>query len=122
MALHHYASYEVPSWLREQPLLIDVLSHNDLLVQLVFIFEQMRQAAFYPPPALAISCQEAELACRHAIGQFSAKTFHFIRQERRHILRRPAYYIDLEAKPYDGILLSHPISGDERESIALLLP
>jgi hypothetical protein len=101
MGLIRCARFEAPLSLLKESLHLEVFRHGQKLVLINILFGGIKQAVFYTPPELELACcNEAERACRLALGQFAAHLF-----RPRTSGRRPALLLDLNARPYESVLL-----------------
>jgi|SRR5690606_18383987 len=107
----HCASYEVPLWHDKDSLHLEALCQGERLVLISLVFGGISQAAYYPPPNRVVAREEVEQACRQAVAQFRGSGLKLIREERRNPLRRPVFVIDMDARGYDGILLSNAVAA-----------
>ncbi|WP_137971008.1 hypothetical protein [Pseudomonas sp. F(2018)] len=101
--------YEVPLVLLEGKLFLDVMCHADKVLLVNVVYNDTTQAVYYPPTDSEIPCEEAERACRMALGHFRSKSFGLYMNDRRAVLRRSALILDAEGPLYDGILFKHEI-------------
>ena len=97
--------YEVPLVLLEGKLFLDVMCHASKVLLVNVVYNDTTQAVYYPATDTEIPCEEAERACRMALGHFRSKSFGLYAQDRRSILRRCALILDDKSPLYDLSLI-----------------
>ncbi|MDD0843804.1 hypothetical protein [Pseudomonas sp. Gutcm_11s] len=110
--------YEVPLVQPELSLFLDVLLHQRRILLVNVILNETTQAVYYPSPEIDMLPNEAERACRMALGHFRSKSYLYT-QDRRSILRRSVLLLNPLGPLYEGVLLKL-LAGAPSEAATVL--
>jgi hypothetical protein len=107
MSSRYRERYEVPLAQLQDSIFLDVMCHGGKILLVNVVFREATQAVYYPAPDIQMPCDDAEKACRIALGHFRSRSYNLYPKERRSILRRCVLILDPNGPLYDGVLFKH---------------
>ena len=110
--------YEVPLVQLQSQLFLDVMCHAGRVLLVNVVYQDVTQAVYYPATEAEIPCNEAERACRMALGHFRSQSFDLYVHDRRRTLRRCALTLEANSPQYDGVLFKHDESQHNESAVS----